>query len=261
MNKTTRLRQLVEGEGILVAPGVYDALTAKLVQQAGFDAVYLSGAGVSYTALGMPDLGLLSFTEMVERARNMAEAVDVPVLADGDNGYGNALNVMRTVREYERAGIAGIQLEDQSLPKRCGHLAGKHVIPMQEMVGKLAAALDARVDPDFLIIARTDTNTVLGLEEAVARAQAYAEAGADVVFVESPRSEEELQTVAQEVNRPLMANMVENGLTPLLPAARLQELGYSLVIFPNSLTRFVVKQAMGFLQRLRADGSSQAMLE
>jgi carboxyvinyl-carboxyphosphonate phosphorylmutase len=260
MNKTTRMRQLVEGREILVAPGAYDALTAKLVERAGFQALYMTGAGISYTLMGMPDLGLVTYSEMVERAGRMAEATDLPILADGDNGYGNALNVQRTVRGFERAGIAAIQLEDQQAPKRCGHLEGKRLIPMGEMRGKLKAALDARTDPDFLIVARTDARSVSGLEEAIERAQAYAEVGADVIFVESPRSEAELKTVAGAVHRPLLANMVENGLTPLLSAVELQALGYGIVIFPGALTRFIARQAQGFLERLRDRGTTRDLL-
>lgn len=261
MTKTERLRQLIEGPDILLAPGAYDALTAKCIEQTGFDAVYLTGAGVSYSTLGAPDLGLVTFTEMVDKAAKIADATTLPVVADGDNGYGNALNVMRTVREFERAGVAAIQLEDQQLPKRCGHMAGKRLISCGEMVGKLKAALDARRDENFLIIARTDARGVEGLESAIARAQAYAEAGADVIFVESPHSEAELETVGREINKPLLANMVERGLTPLLPARRLQELGYGIAIFPGALARFIVKQAMDFLHQLKARGTTRDMLD
>lgn len=261
MKHTTRLRELVNREEILVAPGTYDPLMAKIIVKAGFDAVYMTGAGVSHSTLGMPDIGLTTMTEMVERARRIADAADVPVIADADTGYGNAINVMRTVREYERAGVAAIHIEDQEMPKRCGHFAGKTVVPKEEMMGKLKAALDTRQDPDFLIIARTDARTAIGFEEAIDRAQAYAEVGADIVFFESPRSVEELEQVGKSINRPLLANMVETGLTPLLPAAELQKLGFSVVIFPGGLARFLTKQAEEFLASLKAEGTTEPYLD
>ena len=247
MKHTTKLRELVNREEILVAPGTYDPLMAKLIAHAGFDAVYMTGAGVSHSTLAMPDIGLTTMTEMVERARRIADASELPVIADADTGYGNAINVMRTVKEYERAGVAAIHIEDQEMPKRCGHFAGKTVVPKEEMMGKLKAALDTRQDGDFLIIARTDARTAVGFEEAVERGQAYAEVGADIVFVESPKSVQELEKIGQSINRPLLANMVETGLTPLLPAAELQKLGFSVVIFPGGLARFLTKQAEAFL--------------
>lgn len=261
MRKTTRLRELVNRAEILVAPGTYDPLMAKMIEHVGFEAVYMTGAGVSHSTLAMPDLGLVTMTEMVDRARKISDASDLPVIADADNGYGNAINVMRTVREYERAGVAGIHIEDQTIPKRCGHFSGKTVIPRQEMVGKLKAALDTRQDPDFIIIARTDARTAVSLDEAIERGQAYAEAGADVVFVESPRSVEELTLVAQSIDRPLLANMVEAGLTPLMSGPELQELGFSLVIFPGALTRFLTKQAVGFLTTLKEERTTNSRLD
>jgi carboxyvinyl-carboxyphosphonate phosphorylmutase len=252
---------LIERPEILVAPGAYDPFVARIVQATGFEAVYMTGAGVSHVRLGQPDLGLLSFSEMVDQAARIADAVDLPLIADADTGYGNALNVMRTVRAYERAGVAGMHIEDQDMPKRCGHFDAKQVIDTGEMVGKLKAALDARVDPDFIIIARTDARTVLGLEEAMARAHAFAEAGADVIFVESPLSEEELARIGSSISTPLLANMVETGKTPILPAQRLQELGFSLVIHPGAVGRFVSQQLKGFLARLKAEGSTLSQLE
>jgi carboxyvinyl-carboxyphosphonate phosphorylmutase len=252
---------LIERPEILVAPGAYDPFVARIVQGAGFEAVYMTGAGVSHVRLGQPDLGLLSFSEMVDQAGRIADAIDLPLIADADTGYGNALNVMRTVRAYERAGVAGMHIEDQDMPKRCGHFDAKQVIDTSEMVGKLKAALDARVDPDFIIIARTDARTVLGLEEAMARAHAFAEAGADVIFVESPLSEEELARIGSSISTPLLANMVETGKTPILPAQRLQELGFSLVIHPGAVGRFVSQQLKVFLARLKAEGSTLSQLE
>jgi 2-methylisocitrate lyase-like PEP mutase family enzyme len=261
MRKTTRLRQLIEREEILIAPGAYDPYLARCVEQAGFEAVYMTGAGVSHSALGMPDLGLLSFSEMVDRAARIADAVELPLIADADTGYGNALNVMRTVRAYERAGVAALHIEDQEFPKQCGHFDDKRVAPLPEMLGKLKAALDARQDPDLLIIARTDARTAVSLEEAIARGQAFAEVGVDLVFVESPRSEAELAQIAAAIPKPLLANMVETGLTPILPAERLQALGYALAIYPGALGRFIGKQVQDFLARFRAEGTTLSQLD
>jgi len=261
MNKTTRLRHLIDREEILIAPGVYDSYLAKCVQSAGFEAVYMTGAGVSHTGLGMPDLGLTTFSEMVDRAGRIADAVEIPVFADADTGYGNALNVIRTVKAYERAGVAGLHMEDQEMPKKCGHFDEKKVIPLEEMLGKLKAALDARSDPDFIIIGRTDARTALGFDEALERAQAFAEVGVDMVFFESPLSEEELETVGASVNRPLLANMVETGKTPLLPTDRLQEMGFNVAIFPGALGRFIGKQVMEFLRIFRAEGSTLSQVD
>jgi 2-methylisocitrate lyase-like PEP mutase family enzyme len=261
MRKTTRLRQLIERAEILIAPGAYDPYLARCVERAGFEAVYMTGAGVSHSTLGMPDLGLLTFSEMVERAARIADAVEIPLFADADTGYGNALNAMRTVRAYERAGVAGLHIEDQEMPKKCGHFDEKRVIPLPEMLGKLKAALDARVDPDFLIIARTDARTAIGFEEAIARGQAFAEVGVDLVFVESPRSEAELERIGQAIPKPLLANMVETGLTPILPAARLQALGFAAAIYPGALGRFIGKQVQDFLARFRAEGTTLSQLD
>jgi 2,3-dimethylmalate lyase len=261
MRKTTRLRQLIEREALLIAPGAYDPYLAKCVQIAGFEAVYMTGAGVSHSSLGMPDLGLLTFSEMVDRAARIADAVEIPLFADADTGYGNALNVMRTVRAYERAGVAGLHIEDQEMPKKCGHFDEKRVIPLPEMIGKLKAALDARTDPDFIVIARTDARTPLGLPAAIERGQAFAEAGVDMVFVESPTSEDELAEIGTSINKPLLANMVETGKTPILPAERLQALGFAAAIYPGALGRFIGKQVLGFLRQFRAEGTTLSQLE
>ncbi len=261
MKQTTRLRQLVAREEIVVIPGCYDAFLARCIQKAGFEAAYMTGAGVSHATLGMPDLGLTTFSEMAERAARIADAIEIPLIADADTGYGNALNVIRTVKAYERAGVAGLHIEDQEMPKKCGHFDGKAVVPLDEMLGKLKAALDARVDPDLIIIARTDARTVVSLTEALDRGQAFAEVGVDMVFVESPRSSEELRKVGAAINKPLLANMVEGGLTPLTPAAELQAMGFSAVIHPGALGRFIARQAMGFLTRLRHDGSTLPQLD
>jgi len=258
---TTRLRQLIEAPDILLAPGAYDPFIARCIEAAGFEAVYMTGAGVSHVRLGQPDLGLLTFSEMVDQAARIADAVQLPVFADADTGYGNALNVIRTVKAYERAGVCGLHIEDQEMPKRCGHFDSKRVVALPEMLGKLKAALDTRVDEDFIIIARTDARTAVGLEEAMQRAHAFAEAGADVIFVESPLDEDELALVGGSMDRPLLANMVESGKTPILPAARLQELGFSVVIHPGAVGRFVSRQVMDFLHRMREEGSTASQLE
>ena len=251
------LRQRLGAPEILVAPGVYDALTARFVEVAGFEAAYLSGAGVSYSLLAQPDLGLVNQIEMAQRVGNVTRAVAMAIIADGDNGHGNALNLMRTIELYERSGAQAVQLEDQCLPKRCGHLAGKALVSTDEMVGKIRAACRARSCDDFLIIARTDARKVAGVDEAIRRARLYAEAGADVLFVEAPRSRQELAVIAETLpGIPLMANMVEGGLTPLVPAAELQAMGYSLVIYPNTLTRRFVAAAREVLTDLKARGTS-----
>jgi carboxyvinyl-carboxyphosphonate phosphorylmutase len=261
MRKTTKLKALIQRPEILLCPGAYDAYLARAVEQAGFEAVYMTGAGVSHSRLGVPDLGLVSFSEMLDQAGRIADAVELPLIADADTGYGNAINVMRTVRAYERAGVAGCHIEDQEMPKRCGHFDEKRVIPVSEMLGKLAAALDAREDADFVIIARTDARTVLGLDEALDRAQAYASAGADVIFVESPRSEAELERIGRGVDAPLLANMVESGLTPLLPAKELERLGFSVVIHPGAIGRFIGKQLQPFLAKMKEEGTTISQLD
>jgi carboxyvinyl-carboxyphosphonate phosphorylmutase len=255
-----RLRKLLVGPAIIQAPGAYDALGAKLIERAGFPAVYLTGAGISYTQLGRPDIGLLTASEMALQAGRIAEAVVVPVIADMDTGYGNFLNVQRAVRDYERAGVAGFHVEDQVMPKRCGHLAGKELVPVEEMVGKLRAALDARGDPDTVVIARTDARTVEGFEAALERAHRYVEAGADAIFLESPLSDEELTRAAAELPAPTLANMVEGGRTPLHSAAELEAMGYRIVIWPNALTRFLARAAGDFLASLREHGSTDPYL-
>jgi 2,3-dimethylmalate lyase len=247
---------------ILVAPGAYDSLIARLIELSGFEAVYMSGAGVAYSTFGTPDVGITTATQMIERLEAIADSTSLPVIADGDTGYGNAINLLQTVKKYERAGACAIQLEDQNFPKRCGHLAGKELVPAAEMVGKIKAAVDARTSENFLIIARTDARAVHGIGAAIDYGHMYIEAGADVLFVESPTSEAELQAVADAFpDTPLMANMVEGGKTPLLSAAQLQAMGYSLVIFPNSVTRHFVHTGLAFLQSLREHGTTAPQLD
>jgi 2-methylisocitrate lyase-like PEP mutase family enzyme len=244
MNAAARLRELLAGERLVVAPGVYDGISAALVGKLGFPAAYMTGAGVSASGWGLPDGGLLTLTEMAERARTLAGLLDVPLIADADTGYGSPINVVRTVREYERAGVAAIQLEDQVFPKRCGHLSGKEVIDADRFVAALEAALGARRDPDTVIVARTDARAPLGVEEAISRAHEYAAVGADLIFVEAPQSIEEVERIAAEVDAPLLLNVVPGGLTPQIDSARLAELGFRVAIHPGAVLAAVAQAAM-----------------
>ena len=260
MRKTTMLRQMMTGKQIVVAPGAHDALTAKIIEQVGFSAVYMTGYGQAASHLGKPDVGLLTLTEMVARASNIVEAVNVPVIADADTGFGNAVNVMRTLREYEKAGVAAIQLEDQVAPKKCGHMTGRQVVSKEEMVGKIKAAADVRTDPDLMIIARTDARTVHGIGEALERAKAYEEAGADILFIESPESVEEMKQITTSFKVPVLANMVEGGRTPFLPVQDLQGLGYDLVIFPTASTYLVTKALTRLMTVLKDTGTTASLI-
>jgi 2-methylisocitrate lyase-like PEP mutase family enzyme len=254
---TTLKQRLAEGR-VLLAPGVYDALSALLAEQAGFEALYFSGASLAYTRLGLGDIGLVSYAEAADALARITERVRVPVIADADTGFGNALNVQRTVRGFERAGAAMVQLEDQVFPKRCGHLAGKAVVPAAEMCGKLRAALDARASADTLILARTDALAVEGLEAALDRAEAYLACGVDALFIEALRSPEQMDTAcarfAQRV--PLLANMVEGGQTPVQSAADLGARGFRIVIFPGGTTRAVAHALQGYFGSLATHGST-----
>ena len=263
MSSARVLRELLVHSAPVVAPGCYDALTALLIEQAGFGCAYLGGASVAFTRLGRPDIGLTTMSEMADTVGHICERVSIPLIVDGDNGFGNALNVRRTVRAYERAGAAAIQLEDQTLPKRCGHLPGKTLISTEEMLGKLRAARDAREDEQTLIIARTDAISVMGLDEALRRAVAYVDAGADVLFVESPRDRGELARIGTALGDrvPLLANMVEGGKTPVLPAAELGALGFRLVIYPGAMVRMLSRAGQDYLQALRRDGSTLNIVE
>src|SRR5579883_153301 len=245
MRTTTRLRELLAGPDLLVVPGAYDGLSARLIAQAGFPIVYMTGYGTAASVLGQPDVGLLTMSEMVSRAAALAAVTgDIPLIADADTGYGNPINVRRTIREYERAGVAGVHIEDQIWPKKCGHMEGKQVIPAEEMVQKIHAAVDARQDPDFVIIARTDAGAVNGLEDALQRGKAYRAAGADVLFIEAPRSLADLQAIKETFSDvPLLYNWAESGKTPPLSLQEIQALGFKLVIFPVSLL-FAATHAM-----------------
>jgi carboxyvinyl-carboxyphosphonate phosphorylmutase len=251
MRTTTRLRRMLEAPGIIVAPGAYDGFSAHLIERAGFEAVYMTGAGTAGSHLGMPDLGLATMTEMANHARHLAFAVSIPLIADADTGYGNALNVVRTVHEYEGAGVAGLHLEDQVAPKKCGHLAGKQVIPAREFAEKIRAAAENRTDPDFVIIARTDARAVTGLDDAIERAHLYREAGADVIFVEAPQTEDEIERIAREVRAPLLANMVQGGRTPSVKFSELERLGYKIVIYPGLCMAAAIQAIEDALRRLR----------
>jgi 2-methylisocitrate lyase-like PEP mutase family enzyme len=257
MKKTTALRRLIERKKILVAPGCYNAITARIVEKAGFEAAYLSGYATSVSLLGMPDVGLATMSEMHTTARYVANAVQIPVIADSDTGYGNAINVMRTVREYIQTGVAAIHIEDQITPKRCGHVAGKILVPLEEAAGKYRAADAARkeMDPDFVIIARTDARGALGgsLEEAIFRANAYTKAGADVLFVEAPTSVEELRKIVREVKAPILYNVA--GISPHLPVRELEEIGVSLVIYPTASLRASSKAVWDYMQALKTRGT------
>jgi 2-methylisocitrate lyase-like PEP mutase family enzyme len=253
MTPRQKLRQLITRSGYTMVPGAYDTLTARLVEAAGFDAVYLTGGGYS-RASGYPDLGLLTVVENVRFIGLTVEAVEIPVIADADTGYGNAINVIRTVREYEKSGVAGFHIEDQVAPKKCGHYEGKEVIPKAEMVGKIKAAVDTRRDAEMVIIARSDARAVEGLAAAMDRVNAYLEAGADVGFVEAPQTVEELRIVGRSVNGPNLVNVFEGGKTPMLPASELEAMGFRLGIYPSQTHRAAIRAAQRVLAVLKEDG-------
>lgn len=254
----TTLRSRLAAPSILVAPGVYDALTAHLAERAGFSAVYVSGAAIAYTRLGRPDIGLVAMSEVADTVALIRDRVGSHLIVDADTGYGNALNVARTVRMFERAGANAIQIEDQDFPKRCGHLDNKALIPVQEMAGKIKAALDSRQSRETLVIARSDAIAVEGFEKAMARAVSYRDAGADILFVEAPKTREELKRIPPALKGvPVMANMVEGGKTPSLNTADLQALGFSLVIFPGAIVRALARTAGEFYESLAANGTSE----
>ena len=262
MSKTGILRNLLQSKDILVAPGAYDALSAKVIEKMGFKTVYMTGYGCSASVIGQPDVGLLTMTEMVKRAGDIAKAVNIPVIADADTGYGNPLNVRRTVVEYERAGVAGIQLEDQLFPKKCGHMLGRKIVSVEEMIQKIKAACDAREDREFVIIARTDARTNFGLEEALSRGEAYQEAGADLLFIESPENIEEMKKINEHFpNIHTLANMVEGGRTPILSANELEKLGFSIAIFPTGPLYAAAKGVRDYLYELKTKGTIQSKID
>ncbi len=256
---TTRLKRLVQAPEILIAPGVVDSIGARLVAKAGFDAIYMTGAGTTASRLGMPDVGLLTMTEMADNAGRIADASGLPLVADADTGYGGPVNVRRTVQAYERAGVAGLHIEDQSWPKRCGHLAGKTVIPKADMIAKIKAACDARIDPDFQIIARCDAIAVEGWEPAIERVAAYEEAGADILFVEAMTSMEQLAFVPRHFGVPCLFNMAASGKTPDLSAAEMQALGFGIAIFPGLTMSAAIPAMTRALETLRRTGDIRPM--
>ena len=260
MKPTTKFRQLLADPGIIVAPGAYDCLTAKIIEREGFPAVYMTGAGTSVSRLGVPDLGLASGTEMIANAAAIAATVDAPVIADADTGYGGTLNVRRTIRQYERAGVAAVHIEDQESPKRCGHLDDKRVVPTEEMTRRLRVAVDARTDDDFVIIARTDALAVTGWDDTMRRCEAFLDAGADVLFVEALRTEEQAAKVVRTFGVPMLYNVVESGKSPLLPAPRLQELGFKIALFPVSAFTTVAEVVSRLMRELRERGTTERLM-
>jgi len=256
MKKTALLRKLIEDEEILMIPVVHDALCARIAEQSGFKAIFTAGYANSAALLGMPDVSLLTLMEMVEAASRIADAVSIPVFADGDTGHGSIANVMRTVQQFEKAGVAGLFIEDQVHPKRCGHMAGKQVIAPREMVSKIKAALDARQDPDFIIMARTDAIAVNGIDDAIQRANLYRDAGADLIFVEAPESVEQMRRIIREVDAYHLVNMLPGGRTPLLNARELQEIGYSAVAYATACTYTIAKAVRELFESLHKTGTT-----
>lgn len=247
-----RLKQRLGGGNFVVAPGVFDLISARIADRMGFDALYMTGYGATASYLGLPDAGLASYTDMVSRVRQICELTHTPLVADADTGYGGLINVRHTVRGYEAAGAQGVQIEDQEMPKKCGHTLGRRVVPLEDMVLKVKVAVEARRHDDTLIVARTDARTTLGLDEALRRAEAYAKAGADIIFVESPESEAEMEKIGRTIDKPLLANMVGGGRTPVLPADRLKALGFAMAIWPGvgfSVAAEAMKRAYTHLQR------------
>ncbi len=256
----THLRSLLHGKKLLLAPGAFDGLSARLIERAAFPIVYATGGGIA-RSMALPDLGLLSFTEVLQRVREIVRATSLPVIADADTGYGSALNVIRTVREFENAGVAGLHIEDQIFPKRCGHYEGHSLISIQEMAGKIEAAVHARQDPETVIIARTDARSVFGLDEAITRARIFVESGADAIFVEAPGSLEEVEIISREIKVPLVFNMTESGKSPMVPLSKLEELGFRIVLFPSDLQRAFIGAGRKVLEaRLKGEvGSLEGM--
>ena len=256
MKKTALLRKLIEDKEILMIPVAHDSLCARIAEQSGFKAIFTAGYANSAALLGMPDISLLTLTEMVEVASRVADAVSIPVFADGDTGHGNISNVIRTVQQFEKAGVAGLFIEDQVHPKRCGHMAGKQVITPKEMVSKIKAALDARLDPDFIIMARTDAIAVNGIDDAIQRANHYKEAGADLIFVEAPESVEQMRMIIRDVDAYHLVNMLPGGRTPLLNARELQEIGYSAVAYATACTYTIAKAVQELFESLHKTGTT-----
>ena len=257
MKRTTRLRQMMSGDDIHVAPGAFDGLTARLVEQAGFDLIYASGGAIARSC-GFPDIGLLSLTEVQQRLEQIAEVTTLPIIADADTGFGNAVNARRTVRAFERIGMAALHVEDQTFPKRCGHLDDKTLISTAEMVHKIRVIKDAQTDPDFVVIARTDAIAAEGFDAAIERSHAYLEAGADVIFVEAPETVEQIEAIARLIPQPKLINMFHGGKTPMVGKQRLRELGYKFIIIPSDLQRAAIKACQRVLAAIHRDGDSSS---
>lgn len=260
MQQRKAFREYLTGDKYLIMPGAHDAVTAKIIEHVGFDAVYMTGAGVSMAQYGFPDIGLLTLSEMVTTASFIARAVKLPVICDADTGYGNALNVIRTVQEYERSGVAGIHIEDQTFPKRCGHFEGKTVIPAEEMCAKIQAACEARTDPDFVIIARTDARAPMGFDEAVKRGKLYLEAGADMIFPEALQTIDEFGKYAEQVQGLLLVNMTEYGKSPLLMPSELKSMGYKAQIFAGTALRAQVRATLELMEEIKMTGTQKGFL-
>lgn len=259
MSPRQRLKELLQRNKLLVAPGCFDGLSARLVEEAGFEAAYLSGGAVA-RSMGIPDIGLVTMSEAIERAAQVVSAIKIPIIADADTGYGNAVNLVRTVREFERIGVAAIHIEDQVTPKRCGHLDGKEVVSPAEIEQKIAAALATRTDPDFCIIARTDARAVNGMDDAIDRAQAFARLGVDAIFVEAPQSEEELAEIPRRLpNVPLLVNVFKGGKTPMLPMDRLEKMGYRIAIYPSETQRAGIHAMRNALATLKREGTTESI--
>ena len=261
MDKAELIRQALNQSGQIVMPGVYDALSAKIAARSGFEVIFITGYSLSATLLGEPDFGLLTQTEVIAAAQRICSVVETPVIVDADTGYGNAINVIRTVRDLIAAGAAGMFLEDQVWPKRCGHMKGKQVIPLEEQLKKLKAAIEAKENRDFFIVARTDSRQALGLNAAIERGIAFKNAGADAVFIEAPESKEEMREISKQVRGPLVANMLERGVTPLMGPKELKELGFDLIVWPLAPLYSVAKSLMEVYTTLRRDGSTLAILD
>lgn len=261
MRKTTLFKDYILEKEILVMPGAHDALTAKIVEKTGFNAVTVGGYSASAALLGKPDVSLLTLTEMVDYIRRIMDAVEIPLFADGNTGHGNVTNVIRTVKEIEKSGAAGMFIEDQFFPKRCGHMEGKQVIPREEMVAKIRAAVDTRNDPDFVITARTDALAIYGLEEAIERGNVYREAGADMIFIEAPETVEEMRLITHGVKAPTLFNNIEGGKSPLLSAKELEEIGYSVMVFPVSVTYAITRTVKDLMEEIYQKGTSKDFME
>ena len=248
-------------DGIVVMPGAFNAISARLVEKAGFKALYISGAGLANGIAAMPDIGLLTMTEVLTQTKYITDAVDIPCIVDGDTGFGEAVNVMRMIKELESIGVSGVHIEDQEMPKKCGHLSGKRLVPPEAMTEKIAAAVDARTKPDFLIIARTDAGAVEGIDVAIKRANVYAEAGADAIFPEALESKEEFVLFRKEISAPLLANMTEFGKSPYLSVSEFEDMGYNMAIFPLTAFRVMLKSVADALSELKAEGSQKGFID